>query len=160
MSTAAFAALAAGAVAVQCFRKHCPAPPAAPHDEDPGGEELQHPAAFLIVNAMSKKTNIGNIIRSCSAFGVRAVFVAGRKKDTSFYGSKGTKFKVAVRYFPSLSAVRKHCNAQGIAICGIEIMDEAQVVDSHPWNGPTAFLLGNEGTGLNQLEKETCDQFV
>lgn len=158
MSAAAFAALAAGAVAVRRFRKHSPAPPTAFQGEKSGGEEL--PAAYLIVNAMSKKTNIGNIIRSCSAFGVRSVFVAGRKKDTSFYGSKGTKFKVPVRYFPSLAAVRKHCNAQDIAICGIEIMDEAQAVDSHPWNGPTAFLLGNEGTGLNQLEKEACDQFV
>lgn len=109
---------------------------------------------------MAKRTNIGNIIRSCSAFGVRSVFVAGRKKDTTFYGAKGTKSKVDIRYFSSLGDVRAHCVGEGIEICGIEIMDNAKPVDKHPWTRSTAFILGNEGTGLTDAEKKICDSFV
>eukprot|EP00591_Stephanopyxis_turris_P013145 CAMPEP_0195533722 /NCGR_PEP_ID=MMETSP0794_2-20130614/41056_1 /TAXON_ID=515487 /ORGANISM="Stephanopyxis turris, Strain CCMP 815" /LENGTH=206 /DNA_ID=CAMNT_0040666355 /DNA_START=42 /DNA_END=659 /DNA_ORIENTATION=- len=109
---------------------------------------------------MAKRTNIGNIIRSCSAFGVDCVLVAGRKKNTTFYGAKGTKSKVNIKYFASLKQVREHCVSADIAVCGIEIMDNASPVHKHPWSGSTAFILGNEGTGLTQAEKDICDSFV
>ncbi len=109
---------------------------------------------------MSKRNNIGNIVRSCSAFGASAVFVAGRKKDTMFYGSHGTRNKLPIRFFDSLAEVRAHCAERGIHVCGIEILAEARPVHSHPWRGPTAFILGNEGQGLTQREKDACDSFV
>lgn len=32
-----------------------------------------------------------------------------------------------------------------ISICGVEITKNSQRVDSHPFKGDTAFILGNEG---------------
>ena len=117
-------------------------------------------ASYLIVHNIAKRTNIGNIIRSCSAFGVSAVLVAGRKKSTTFYGSKGTKNHVNIRYFNELHLVKEFCHENGIRVCGIEIMDNADPVHTHPWVGSTAFILGNEGTGLTEKEKAICDSFV
>ncbi|CAN1300712.1 23S rRNA (guanosine-2'-O-)-methyltransferase RlmB [Linum perenne] len=45
-------------------------------------------------------------------------------------------------------------------ICGVEIAEGALPVNEHPFKKSTAFLLGNEGTGLSAKECEICDFFV
>lgn len=42
----------------------------------------------------------------------------------------------------------------------MEITDNAVAVNQHPFKKSTAFLLGNEGTGLSAKECEMCDFFV
>lgn len=37
--------------------------------------------------------------------------------------------------------------AKGVAICGVEITEGAVGVQSHPFTGSTAFVLGNEVCG-------------
>ena len=39
-------------------------------------------------------------------------------------------------------------------------MPEAKPIHEHPFTGDTLFVLGNEGAGLNQNQKDICDQFV
>ena len=48
----------------------------------------------------------------------------------------------------------------GAEILGIEIAAGARVVHEHPFRGPTAFILGNEGTGLSKQQAAICDGFV
>lgn len=42
----------------------------------------------------------------------------------------------------------------------MEIRDDAKPVNQHHFRKSTAFLLGNEGTGLSAKEYEICDFFV
>ncbi|CAD6272994.1 unnamed protein product [Miscanthus lutarioriparius] len=49
---------------------------------------------------------------------------------------------------------------RGRDICGVEITDDAKPVTAHPFRRSTAFLFGNEGTGLSQKECDICDFFV
>ncbi|KAL5678211.1 hypothetical protein ACJX0J_014342, partial [Zea mays] len=42
---------------------------------------------------------------------------------------------------------------RGCDICGVEITDDAQPVTAHPFRRSTAFLFGNEGTGLSQKDQ-------
>ena len=48
----------------------------------------------------------------------------------------------------------------GCRICGVEILPSAKPVQAHPFHGNTAFILGNEGHGLNEKQKAICDDFV
>jgi hypothetical protein len=48
----------------------------------------------------------------------------------------------------------------GCRILGVEIDDSAAPVTSHPFTGPTAFLLGNEGQGLSARQLALCDGLV
>ena len=48
----------------------------------------------------------------------------------------------------------------GCTICGVEILPGAEPITSHPFRGNTAFMLGNEGDGLNEKQKAVCDHFV
>ncbi|OAY80258.1 hypothetical protein ACMD2_18428 [Ananas comosus] len=51
--------------------------------------------------------------------------------------------------------------ARSAAAFGVsEIVDGAMPVTDHPFRKSTAFLLGNEGTGLSERECEICDFFV
>jgi len=48
----------------------------------------------------------------------------------------------------------------GCRIVGIEIDDDAVAVQTHPFQGNTAFMIGNEGQGLNEKQMKLCDSFV
>mmetsp|Transcript_17522 Transcript_17522/g.17469 ORF Transcript_17522/g.17469 Transcript_17522/m.17469 type:complete len:121 (+) Transcript_17522:230-592(+) len=39
-------------------------------------------------------------------------------------------------------------------------MDSSRNVWNSPFNKSTAFILGNEGTGLSDIEKSICDYFI
>ena len=47
-----------------------------------------------------------------------------------------------------------------IELMGIEICDGAEPVNTHPFKGDSAFLLGNEGDGLSEKLMSYCDRFV
>eukprot|EP00941_MAST-03F_sp_MAST-3F-sp1_P003992 g3992.t1 len=100
------------------------------------------------------------MVRSCAAFNCKSIFVIGTKKKLSFFGSKGTKKFVEMIFFPSLEACRSHCDKLGVEVLGVEIGKTSENVSMHPFSGPTAFLLGNEGQGLSQKEIDFCDRLV
>ena len=64
------------------------------------------------------------------------------------------------RFFDSLSQVRDYCDTSNIKICGIEILPESRPIHEQPFLGDTLFLLGNEGSGLNENQIKICDHFV
>ena len=109
----------------------------------------------MLMFNVQKQKNFGNLVRSAAAFNVAEVFIvdggssAGKKKLRTF-GSQGTHLKTEFTHFDGLKEVRAHCNEKGISICGIEIMKEARPIHEHPFRGPTLFVLGNEGSGLNK----------
>ncbi len=118
------------------------------------------PHFYVIINNVAKKTNVGNMLRSACAFNAKAMLVVGRKKQVTFFGSKGTKHHVPLYYFDSLNDAVDYAKKDNCKICGVEILDQSLNVVSHPFPGPTCFLLGNEGDGLHEKEKKVCDFFV
>ena len=118
------------------------------------------PDWYVIVSNVSKKANIGNMIRSACAFGVTEVLIVGNKKNVQYFGAQGTHKHVKMVCFDKLGQAVAYVKERGCHIVGIEIIDGAASVASHPFRGPTAFILGNEGHGLRQVEIDVCDHFV
>lgn len=114
---------------------------------------------FLIIYNISKKHNVGSIIRSAAAMNVSEVWVIGKKKLASF-GNQGTAKRVVYRYFDNVPALKSYATELKVQILGIEILESAKSVWDFPFVGSTAFVMGNEGTGLSNQEKEMCDGFV
>ena len=114
---------------------------------------------FLIIYNVSKKHNVGSIIRSASAMNVNEVWVLGKKKISAF-GNQGTAKRVVYRFFDNVTQLKSHAVESKVQILGIEIIDSAKSIWTFPFSGSTAFVMGNEGTGLTDLEKEICDGFV
>lgn len=49
---------------------------------------------------------------------------------------------------------------QPIRIVGVEIDDTAKDLEDEPFEGDTAFMMGNEGQGMNEKQMRVCDGFV
>ncbi len=77
-----------------------------------------------------------------------------------YFGDKGTKRYIYVRHFATLAAAKDWFVANNISVCGIEIGGSSVDVTSRPFKGDTAFILGNEGSGMSDAAKAICDQFV
>jgi len=117
------------------------------------------PHAYFILNGISKKVNVGNVLRSCVAMGVEEVILVGSSKFTAF-GAQGTERFVKTRHFSKLRDAAAALRSAGVFICGVEITPDAVSIHERPFRGPTAFLAGNEGEGLSDLQKAECDHLV
>ncbi|BBM98925.1 hypothetical protein MPTK1_1g17240 [Marchantia polymorpha subsp. ruderalis] len=115
--------------------------------------------SFVIVHNVAKRHNLGTIARSATAFGVSELILVGRK-DFNAFGSHGASLHVQFRHFHTLPEAALYLKAKDVDICGVEIVEGAQAVNNHPFRRSTAFMLGNEGTGLSKKEMEVCDFFV
>ncbi|GIL69060.1 hypothetical protein Vretifemale_42, partial [Volvox reticuliferus] len=118
------------------------------------------PPCFIITHSVSKRHNIGTILRSATAFGVKEVCLVGSRQFNTF-GSHGSDAHVALKHFHTLQQCVQHLkDVEGCRVLGIEICEGALPVQEHPFTGATAFLLGNEGQGLSERQMALCDGFV
>jgi tRNA G18 (ribose-2'-O)-methylase SpoU len=115
--------------------------------------------SYLLLFNVSKKQNLGNLIRTANALGCAEVLVVGRRAYREF-GAFETAKTTKTRHFYSLEDACDHLRGLGCSICGVEIADGAVAIDAHPFTRSTAFMVGNEGTGLNAKQLAYCDQLV
>ncbi|KAL6293289.1 hypothetical protein ACE6H2_001431 [Prunus campanulata] len=115
--------------------------------------------SYVVVHNIAKRHNVGTLARSATAFGVAELILVGRREFNAF-GSHGSTSHLRFRHFHSLQDARLFLKERDCDICGVEITDDALPVNHHPFTKSTAFLLGNEGTGLSAKELEICDFFV
>ncbi len=116
--------------------------------------------SILVLHNVAKKKNFGELIRTAAALGVTEIIVVGASKLQTF-GSQGTTSHARFSHFTSLAdAVQYLHEVRGAVIAGVEIAPGAEPVQSHPFRGTTAFIMGNEGHGLTAPQLEACDQLV
>lgn len=121
---------------------------------------LNKPKFYVLIYNLSKAKNIGTLIRSASAFGCSQIYVLGSDKKVlkKFYGSQGTAQKSEFVFFDTSDQLSNYCKANDITIVGVEIGEHAKPVNSHPFKGNTLFVLGNEGVGMNQKQRDLCGE--
>ncbi len=122
-------------------------------------KNMDTPQSYLILFNISKKSNLGSIIRTANAFGVTEALIVGRRSYQE-YGAFGTSAHTKKRHFYTLDDACNFLQQRNCSICGVEIVTGAVPIQSHPFSGSTAFMLGNEGTGLSEKQLEVCRQFV
>ncbi|KAM7279627.1 hypothetical protein ACFE04_006761 [Oxalis oulophora] len=115
--------------------------------------------SYVVIHNIAKRHNIGTLARSATAFGVSELILVGRR-DFNAFGSHGSASHVRFRHFHSLREAQIFLKEKDCDICGVEIAEGALPVNQHPFKKSTAFLMGNEGTGLSSKELEICDFFV
>tara|TARA_B110000003_G_C16622182_1_gene523550 strand:- start:145 stop:846 length:702 start_codon:yes stop_codon:yes gene_type:complete len=109
------------------------------------GQTAGKPQCYFIVHNIAKKHNVGTIARCATAFGVRSVVLIGSKSYNTF-GCKGSSNHVDFAYYPTLKDARQGLTAEKkvTKILGVEICEGAVPIESHPFDGDTAFIMGNE----------------
>jgi len=117
------------------------------------------PEMRLVVYNIAKANNLGTMARSASLFGVREIVLVGRQK-WRFMGNQGTLKSMKASRFYSIEEAVASLKAEGFDFVGVEITPDAKNVATHPFRKKTAFILGNEGSGLSQKIIDLCDYCV
>jgi 23S rRNA (guanosine2251-2'-O)-methyltransferase len=124
---------------------------------------LQGPPLLLVLDGVTDPHNLGACLRVADGAGAHAVIAP---KDHAV-GVNATVAKVAsgaaetVPYFMVTNLARTLGELKERNIWCLGLSDEAtQTLYQSDLKGPTALVLGAEGTGLRQLTRKTCDALV
>jgi len=135
-----------------------PTAPPDQNDDDDNDDARVPPACFVVVYNLAKRHNVGNLLRCCTAFGVKAACLVG-SRDFNTFGAHGAAEHVPLRHYATLDECVADLRARdGARVVGVEIDPSATPVHTHAaFQGPTAFMLGNEGQGLSAKQLRLCD---
>ena len=117
------------------------------------------PKSYLVLYNIMKHANFGFLLRTAAAFGVSETIVVG-KRAFDVGGACGMKRMTLKRHFHKLPDAINYLREQNVSICGVEVVDDAIPIQTHPFTQSTAFMVGNEGSGLSSSQIACCDFFV
>lgn len=120
-------------------------------------------APFIVVcDEITDPHNLGSIIRSANAAGVHGVIVPKRRSaavtSTVVKTSCGAIEHVKVARVTNITQTLNMLKKEGVWICGTAM--GAPVYHQTNLKGPIAIIVGNEGSGMGRLVRETCDFMV
>lgn len=126
-------------------------------------DALEGPPLLLVLDGVTDPHNLGACLRVADGAGAHAVIAP---KDHAV-GINATVAKVAsgaaetVPYFMVTNLARTLGELKERNIWCLGLSDEAtRTLYQSDLKGPTALVMGAEGTGLRQLTRKTCDALV
>lgn len=116
---------------------------------------------YLVICHISKANNVKQLVKVAIAFGLVPILVVGPilQEETQEF-TKQIDSPVQPLLFRKLAEAKQFLSERGVALIGIEIMDNAVSLDDFIFPESYALMPGNEGTGLNDKQKEVSDKFV
>jgi tRNA G18 (ribose-2'-O)-methylase SpoU len=123
-------------------------------------EQGRVPELRCVVRAVHSQANLGNLLRSSVALGCVEVLIIGATVLRQTFGSQGAHKRIRPRFFRTLSEARDYLHSIGSELVAIEISDDAVSINTDPWRGDTAIIVGNETRGIPPDELAMCDRVV
>lgn len=117
------------------------------------------PECRVLIYNVSKKLNIGMIVRTAVAFAATQIIVVGGRKVNTL-GNQQTNRYISWKHFDRWNECLAWIRADRWKLIGVEIGARAVNVATRPFSDRTIFILGNEGQGLSQETMDACDQLV
>ena len=118
---------------------------------------------MLILGEVQDPHNVGAVIRSAAAFGFAGVLIPPHNQapvtGTVVKVSAGMAFRIPLVTISNVNAVIRDLQQSGFWVYGLEGDGTVSTVNEE-FAKPTAFVLGNEGSGLREKTKEACDDLI
>jgi TrmH family RNA methyltransferase len=119
------------------------------------------PALVLVLDTVQDPGNLGAVIRAAEACGATGVIAGEGSADPygwkALRGAMGSSLRLpVVAHAPIPDAVRR-LKARGLRIFAA-VPRDGIVLPECDLTGPSAILLGSEGTGLSSAILDACDQ--
>ena len=115
---------------------------------------------ILILDVLQNPQNLGSLLRTAEAAGVHGVLIPQHRAAeitpavvTASAGASELMLVAQTNIARALEDLKK----DGVWVVGLEGGEGAQPIQSVPLNGPLALVVGNEGEGMRQLVRESCD---
>ncbi len=119
--------------------------------------------SVLILGEIQDPQNVGAIIRSAAAFGVDAVLVPSHNQapvnGTVVKVSAGMAFRVPLVSINNVNATIQDLKNKGFWVYGLHGEGEMNLPGEN-FEKPSAFVIGNEGTGLRKMTAQACDTLL
>jgi 23S rRNA (guanosine2251-2'-O)-methyltransferase len=126
----------------------------------PAIEDLEAAGLVLVLDHITDPHNVGAILRSAAAFGVRAVITTQRHSPDATgalaKAASGALEHVAIINVQNLARGLTALKEKGFLTVGLDSEGETDLA-ALPLRAPLALVLGAEGKGLRQLTREICD---
>lgn len=125
--------------------------------------EADPSSALLILGEVQDPHNVGAVIRSAAAFGLKGVLIPPHNQapvnGTVIKVSAGMAFRIPLVAISNVNAVIRDLQKRGFWVYGLEGKGTVSTT-GEKFTKPTAFVLGNEGSGLREKTKEVCDDLI
>lgn len=119
--------------------------------------------SLLVLGEVQDPHNVGAVIRSAAAFGVKGVLIPPHNQapvtGTVVKVSAGMAFRIPLVTIPNVNTVLRDLQNDGYWVYGLE-GDGTTTTVSEKFSRPSVFVLGNEGSGLREKTKEQCDELI
>jgi len=117
---------------------------------------------IVLLDQVQDPQNLGAIVRTCVAAGVDMVVIT---KDNSAHvtsgaikASAGTVFRIPIVITVNLARYIEKLKENGVWIYGADM--RGQPIWNVDLRRPLGIVLGNEGSGIRQLIKQSCDGLI
>jgi 23S rRNA (guanosine2251-2'-O)-methyltransferase len=118
----------------------------------------------LILGEVQDPHNVGAVIRSAAAFGLAGVLIPPHNQSpvtgTVVKVSAGMAFRIPLVEIRNVNATVRDLKERGFWIYGLAGEEGALSAPTEVFTKPTAFILGNEGSGLREKTREVCDNLI
>lgn len=119
--------------------------------------------SLLVLGEVQDPHNVGAVIRSAAAFGVKGVLIPPHNQapitGAVVKVSAGMAFKIPIVTISNVNSTLRDLQQDGFWVYGLDGNGTTSTV-SEKFTKPTVFVLGNEGSGLREKTKETCDDII
>ena len=115
---------------------------------------------IVILDHIQDPHNLGAIVRSCAATGVKGLIIPERGAApvtaSAVKTSAGTMSQVMIARATNLSRLIEQLKERGYWIAGAEGAGETTMT-AMDWDRPLALVIGSEEKGMSRMVSESCD---
>jgi 23S rRNA (guanosine2251-2'-O)-methyltransferase len=124
----------------------------------------QEPPFILALDLLQNPQNLGVLLRSAEAAGVHGILMPPRRAAGvtpavvhASVGATEHMLVAQVNLAQAIETLKKDAHAW---VMGLEGGPDAQPYDSVRLNGPLVLVVGNEGEGMRDLVRRSCDLLI